>query len=42
MDYVRIGRGSRLRRTVVDRHNLIAEGTCIGFDAGADRAGHPW
>lgn len=37
MDYARIGRGSRLRRAVVDRHNLIAEGTCIGFDAGADR-----
>jgi glucose-1-phosphate adenylyltransferase len=37
VDYVRIGRGSRLRRTVVDRHNLIAEGSCIGFDAGADR-----
>ena len=29
MDYVRIGRGSRLRRTVVDRHNVIAEGICI-------------
>lgn len=37
MDYVRIGRGARLRRTVVDRHNMIAEGTCIGFDSDADR-----
>ncbi len=36
MDYVRIGRGACLRRTVVDRHNLIAEGTCIGFDITAD------
>jgi len=37
MDYVHIGRGARLRRTVVDRHNLIAAGTCIGFDTDADR-----
>jgi glucose-1-phosphate adenylyltransferase len=36
MDYVRIGRGARLRRMIVDRHNQIAEGTCIGFDAEAD------
>jgi glucose-1-phosphate adenylyltransferase len=37
MDYARIGRGARLRRTIVDRHNLIADGTRIGFDADADR-----
>lgn len=37
MDYVRIGRGARLRRTVVDRHNLIPDGACIGFDEEADR-----
>jgi len=37
MDYVRIGRGARLRRTIVDRHNLIADGTRIGFDPDEDR-----
>jgi glucose-1-phosphate adenylyltransferase len=37
MDYVRIGRGAHLRRTIVDRHNLIAAGIRIGFDADADR-----
>jgi glucose-1-phosphate adenylyltransferase len=37
MDYVRVGRGVRLRRAIVDRHNLIPDGACIGFDAKADR-----
>jgi glucose-1-phosphate adenylyltransferase len=37
MDYVRIGRGARLRRVIVDRHNLIDAGARIGFDAAADR-----
>ena len=37
MDYVRIGRGAHLRRVVVDRHNLVAEGTIIGYDADLDR-----
>lgn len=37
MDYVRVGRGARLRRTIVDRHNLVAKGTSIGFDPGEDR-----
>jgi glucose-1-phosphate adenylyltransferase len=37
MDYVRIGRGAHLRRAVVDRHNLVAEGTSIGYDADRDR-----
>ena len=37
MDYVRIGRGAHLRRTVVDRHNLVADGTSIGYDADLDR-----
>jgi glucose-1-phosphate adenylyltransferase len=36
MDYVRIGRGSRLRRVIVDRHNKIEPGTSIGFDREAD------
>lgn len=36
MDYVRIKRGTRLRRVIVDRHNVIEENTQIGFDAVAD------
>lgn len=37
MDYVRIGRGARLRRAIVDRHNRIAAGSDIGLDPGEDR-----
>jgi glucose-1-phosphate adenylyltransferase len=37
MDYVRVGRGSRLRRVIVDRHNKIEPGERIGFDHEADR-----
>ena len=37
MDYVRICRGSRLRRVIIDRHNKIEAGECIGFDAAVDR-----
>lgn len=37
MDYVRIGKGARLRRVIVDRHNIIEPGECIGFDPEADR-----
>jgi glucose-1-phosphate adenylyltransferase len=37
MDYARIGRGARLRRAIVDRHNLIEHDTRIGYDAEADR-----
>lgn len=36
MDNVRIRRGARLRRVIVDRHNTIEEGTRIGYDARAD------
>lgn len=36
MDYVRVGRGSKLRNCIVDRHNLIEKGTRIGFDAERD------
>ena len=32
MDYVRIGRGAHLRRTIVDRHNDIEAGDRIGLD----------
>jgi glucose-1-phosphate adenylyltransferase len=37
MDYTRIGRGARLRRVIVDRHNHIEPGDRIGFDPEADR-----
>jgi glucose-1-phosphate adenylyltransferase len=37
MDYTRIGRGAKLRRVIVDRHNYIEPGDCIGFDPEADR-----
>lgn len=37
MDYVRVRRGSCLRRTIVDRHNLIERNSRIGFDPEADR-----
>lgn len=37
MDYVRIGRGARLRKVIVDRHNIIEAGDRIGFDAAKDR-----
>jgi glucose-1-phosphate adenylyltransferase len=37
MDYVRVRSGARLRRTIVDRHNLIEKGLVSGFDPMADR-----
>lgn len=40
MDYVRIRRGSRLRRVIVDRHNIIGPGASIGHDRGADAAAY--
>ena len=36
MDYVRISRGARLRRTIVDRHNLIEKDARIGYDLTQD------
>ena len=36
MDYVRIRRGARLRRVIVDRHNEIGAGSRIGFDPEVD------
>ena len=36
MDYVRVCRGARLRRVIVDRHNVIESGDAIGFDREAD------
>jgi glucose-1-phosphate adenylyltransferase len=38
MDYVRVGKGSRLKRVIIDRHNLIEPGTVIGYDRDADIA----
>lgn len=38
MDYVRICSGAKLRRVIVDRHNIIEANASIGFDPGADRA----
>lgn len=37
MDYVRVGRGARLRNVIVDRHNIVEAGDVIGFDAEKDR-----
>ena len=37
MDYVRIGRGARLRKVIIDRHNVIEAGDRIGYDADHDR-----
>ncbi len=37
MDYVRIGRGSRLRRAIVDRYNVLPAGTHLGYDPDQDR-----
>jgi glucose-1-phosphate adenylyltransferase len=37
MDYVRICRGAKLRRVIVDRHNVIDANTTIGYDPQADR-----
>jgi glucose-1-phosphate adenylyltransferase len=37
MDYSRICRGTRLRRVIVDRHNLIEANERIGYDEEVDR-----
>jgi glucose-1-phosphate adenylyltransferase len=37
MDYTRVCTGARLRRVIVDRHNVIEAGDVIGFDAEKDR-----
>jgi glucose-1-phosphate adenylyltransferase len=37
MDYVRVCRGARLRRVIVDRHNIIEAGDEIGYDVEKDR-----
>jgi len=37
MDYVRICRGARLRRVIVDRHNIIEANTQIGYNQEEDQ-----
>jgi glucose-1-phosphate adenylyltransferase len=37
MDHTVIKKGCRLKRVIVDKFNVIAEGTSIGFDAETDR-----
>ena len=37
MDWVEIGRSCRIRKAIIDKHNVIPPGTDIGFDAEADR-----
>jgi glucose-1-phosphate adenylyltransferase len=36
MDYVRVCQGSRLRRVIIDRHNIIEAGSIIGHDRETD------
>jgi len=33
MDYVRIGKGAKLKRVIVERHNVIEDNTVIGFSS---------
>ena len=37
LDWVEIGRGCRIRRAIIDKSNVIAPGTDIGYDPGHDR-----
>jgi len=36
-DWVEIGRNCRIRNTIIDKANVIASGTVIGYDAAQDR-----
>jgi glucose-1-phosphate adenylyltransferase len=36
MDYVRVGRGARLKHVIVDRHNHIEAGSQLGYDPELD------
>jgi glucose-1-phosphate adenylyltransferase len=40
MDHTLIRRGSKLKRVIVDRYNIVEAGTRLGYDLEADRAGH--
>jgi glucose-1-phosphate adenylyltransferase len=37
-NHVKVGRSSRIRRAIIDRHVDLPEGTVIGYDAEQDRA----
>jgi glucose-1-phosphate adenylyltransferase len=37
MDHTTVGKGARVRRAIVDRHNIIPSDTEIGYDAEEDR-----
>ena len=37
MDHTTVGKGAQLRRTIVDRYNIIPAATRIGVDPSADR-----
>ncbi len=37
LDYVKIERGCKLRNTIIDRFNVIKEGTKIGYDKKSDK-----
>jgi glucose-1-phosphate adenylyltransferase len=38
MDYVRVGQGSKLRKVIVDRHNIIEPNSRIGYNRHDDEA----
>jgi glucose-1-phosphate adenylyltransferase len=37
MDWVEIGRGCKIRNTIIDKSNVIPSGTQIGYDAEQDK-----
>ena len=37
MDWVEIGRNCKIRHAIIDKANVIASGTEIGYDPGKDR-----
>jgi glucose-1-phosphate adenylyltransferase len=37
LDYVKIERGCKLRNAIIDRFNVIKEGTMIGYDVTSDK-----
>jgi len=41
MDYCIIGKGSRIRRAIVDRYNFIEPGTEIGYFPASDQQRYP-
>jgi glucose-1-phosphate adenylyltransferase len=40
MDYGRVKKGSRIKRTIIDRFNSIDEHTYIGYDTAKDKANY--